>query len=303
MAQQRATDGAPRPFQRWAPAALDPIDPGLEHAIAQTCGGGRPIPDAARRPVERALTVDLRGVRLRDDAVAARLTRSLTARATTCGPDIFVRLARRVLLHQEGRRGPARAALDVAIAGAGSTRRRRPAAAVAVRVGPDRAGRSASDSERRELYVVVEEVWTTTSTSERTPTSPSSSARSCMRWSTTPRRHVLHPLARARRPRFARDLQPRPVPLRAASPRPRARVHRAHSGARAQPCGGPRRTAGSRGPAPVTDRRREGRCGAAARTGRASCRRAAAPRSSAWTPPTGAGAGAEWSGRWTRKPV
>ena len=86
-----ADAAGPLGFQRYAAAGEPAVDPGVEAAIERARGGGRRVPEAVRLPVELALGVDLRAVRVHEGRVADALTRSLTARAFTSGPDIFLR--------------------------------------------------------------------------------------------------------------------------------------------------------------------------------------------------------------------
>jgi hypothetical protein len=60
-----------------------------EASIQSARGGGQPIADNVRAPVERATGVNLSGVRVHDNAEADTLNRSLSARAFTTGSDIF----------------------------------------------------------------------------------------------------------------------------------------------------------------------------------------------------------------------
>jgi hypothetical protein len=61
----------------------------LGAAIDGARGGGRPLGDGLRAPLERAFGHDFGGVRLHTDARADALNRSLGARAFTSGQDIF----------------------------------------------------------------------------------------------------------------------------------------------------------------------------------------------------------------------
>ena len=83
--------GPPVTVQRWSGGGESSVEPGVERAIAGARGRGRPLSEPERGPVERTLGVDLRAVRVHEDGDADRLTRRLTARAFTTGPDIFVR--------------------------------------------------------------------------------------------------------------------------------------------------------------------------------------------------------------------
>lgn len=86
-----ADAAGPLGFQRYAAGGEPAVDPGVEADIERARGGGRRVPEAVRLPVELALGVDLRAVRVHEGRVADALTRSLTARAFTSGPDIFLR--------------------------------------------------------------------------------------------------------------------------------------------------------------------------------------------------------------------
>lgn len=66
-----------------------PVNPEVEAGIRRARGGGRPLPDAVRAPMERALGADFGGVRVHTDARADALNQSLQARAFTTGRDIF----------------------------------------------------------------------------------------------------------------------------------------------------------------------------------------------------------------------
>jgi hypothetical protein len=58
-------------------------------AIAAARGGGAPLPDDARPPMESAFGASFAGVRIHTDARAAGLSREFGARAFTIGTDIF----------------------------------------------------------------------------------------------------------------------------------------------------------------------------------------------------------------------
>ena len=76
---------------RHARAAGEVVDAGAAQAIERARGGGQPLPDPLRAPLEQALGADFRSVRLHTDTLADRLSRSLQARAFTTGQDIFFR--------------------------------------------------------------------------------------------------------------------------------------------------------------------------------------------------------------------
>ena len=67
------------------------IDASIESAIQRARGGGQPLPDSIREPMEGAFGADFRGVKLHTDARADRLARSVHARAFTTGKDIFIK--------------------------------------------------------------------------------------------------------------------------------------------------------------------------------------------------------------------
>ncbi|HLJ98630.1 MAG TPA: DUF4157 domain-containing protein [Streptosporangiaceae bacterium] len=67
------------------------LDSDALRGIEGTRGGGHPLPDHVRRPMEQALGADFGGVRLHTDARADQLTRSVRAQAFTTGQDIFFR--------------------------------------------------------------------------------------------------------------------------------------------------------------------------------------------------------------------
>ncbi|HTP19635.1 MAG TPA: DUF4157 domain-containing protein [Solirubrobacteraceae bacterium] len=65
------------------------VHPDVEAAIAAARGGGRPADRAVTGDVGAALGDSLRDVRIHQDADAAALARSVSARAFTVGSDIF----------------------------------------------------------------------------------------------------------------------------------------------------------------------------------------------------------------------
>jgi hypothetical protein len=67
---------------------VDPRDPAIESALQQ-CGTGQLLPEEVRRAMERDLGVELTGVRIHTDAVAAQAALALGAQAFTIGEDIF----------------------------------------------------------------------------------------------------------------------------------------------------------------------------------------------------------------------
>lgn len=71
--------------------ASGPVDPGVQQAIQSAQGGGRPLADTVRTPLEQAMGADFSDVRVHTDARADQLNQSLQARAFTTGRDIFFR--------------------------------------------------------------------------------------------------------------------------------------------------------------------------------------------------------------------
>lgn len=66
-------------------------NPNLEHAINQSRGGGRPLDDKIRGPMEQAFGANFGGVRVHSDRKAHQLNESIQARAFTTGQDLFFR--------------------------------------------------------------------------------------------------------------------------------------------------------------------------------------------------------------------
>jgi hypothetical protein len=62
-----------------------------ESQLAAAAGGGRPIAEEIRRPLERALGADLSGVRLHAGTTATDLNRAMSAEAFTHGKDVYFR--------------------------------------------------------------------------------------------------------------------------------------------------------------------------------------------------------------------
>jgi hypothetical protein len=71
-------------------AGVDVV-PDMEEAISRARGGGRPLADNIRGPMERAYGADFGGVRVHTDAQADQLNRSIQARSFTTGQDVFFR--------------------------------------------------------------------------------------------------------------------------------------------------------------------------------------------------------------------
>ncbi len=63
--------------------------PELESSIRQVRGGGQPLSDNVRAPMEQAFGADFSGVRVHTDTHSDMLNHSLQARAFTTGKDIF----------------------------------------------------------------------------------------------------------------------------------------------------------------------------------------------------------------------
>lgn len=66
-------------------------NPNLEQAINQSRGGGRPLDDKIRGPMEQAFGANFGGVRVHSDRKAHQLNESIQARAFTTGQDLFFR--------------------------------------------------------------------------------------------------------------------------------------------------------------------------------------------------------------------
>lgn len=62
---------------------------GLETAINQARGGGQPLADQVRKPMEQFLGADFSSVKVHTDQKADQLSRAIQARAFTTGQDIF----------------------------------------------------------------------------------------------------------------------------------------------------------------------------------------------------------------------
>ena len=77
--------------QAQAAAVPSTVEPSVEGAIQRARGGGRPLADEVRVPMEGAFGAGFSGVRVHTDARSDALNRSLQARAFTTGQDIFFR--------------------------------------------------------------------------------------------------------------------------------------------------------------------------------------------------------------------
>lgn len=73
----------------------------LESFIQQARGGGQPLADNVRKPMEHAFGVDFSGVRVHTDAKSDELNQSIQAKAFTTGQDVFFRQGE----YQPGSRG------------------------------------------------------------------------------------------------------------------------------------------------------------------------------------------------------
>ncbi len=65
--------------------------PDLEASINQARGGGQPMADNIRKPMEQAFGADFSGVKVHTDGQSDQLNRSIQARAFTTGRDVFFR--------------------------------------------------------------------------------------------------------------------------------------------------------------------------------------------------------------------
>lgn len=74
-----------------AAGSVPEVTDGVERRIDAQRGGGAPLPDSLRAPLESHFGHDLAGVRLHTDAEAGDLAERLEARAFTIGSDIFFR--------------------------------------------------------------------------------------------------------------------------------------------------------------------------------------------------------------------
>src|SRR4051794_25577312 len=86
---------APQPVGRQSSPASSPAFVELQRRLGNRAVGvllrdaGRPLPDDVRGRMEAALGSDLAGVRVHDDAPAARAAALLRARAFTAGDHVF----------------------------------------------------------------------------------------------------------------------------------------------------------------------------------------------------------------------
>ena len=65
--------------------------PEVETSIQQARGGGQPLADNIRQPMEQAFGADFSGVKVHTDAQADQLNQSIQAKAFTTGQDVFFR--------------------------------------------------------------------------------------------------------------------------------------------------------------------------------------------------------------------
>lgn len=73
------------------PPKSTPVDPTVETAINQARGGGQPLADEVRQPMEQAFGTDFSNVRIHTDQRANELNQALSAQAFTTNQDIFFR--------------------------------------------------------------------------------------------------------------------------------------------------------------------------------------------------------------------
>ena len=77
--------------QRMSSDSGMPAAPDLEASINQARGGGQPMADNIREPMEQAFGADFSGVRVHTDGQSDQLNRSIQARAFTTKQDVFFR--------------------------------------------------------------------------------------------------------------------------------------------------------------------------------------------------------------------
>lgn len=88
QATQSALQTKPR-IQRMSNVAGMAVSADVESAIQQARGGGQPLDESIRVPMEQAFGADFSGVRVHADGESDRLARSIQARAFTTEQDIF----------------------------------------------------------------------------------------------------------------------------------------------------------------------------------------------------------------------
>jgi len=79
------------PVQRVVEVGGMEASPDLESSIAQARGGGQPLDQSIREPIEQAMKADFSGVKVHTDTQADQLNRSVQAKAFTTGQDVFFR--------------------------------------------------------------------------------------------------------------------------------------------------------------------------------------------------------------------
>lgn len=77
--------------QRQSGAGGMAATPDLESSIQQSRGGGQPLSDTIREPMEQAFGADFSGVKVHTDTQSDQLNQSIQARAFTTGQDVFFR--------------------------------------------------------------------------------------------------------------------------------------------------------------------------------------------------------------------
>lgn len=75
--------------QRQVGAQGGAVSGNLESSIQSAKGGGQPMGDSVREPMEQAFGADFSNVKIHTDSNADTLNRSLSSRAFTTGPDLF----------------------------------------------------------------------------------------------------------------------------------------------------------------------------------------------------------------------
>lgn len=78
--------------------------PALATQLDASKGGGAPLPESARHPMEQALGFDFSSVRIHTDAGAARMSQSIQAKAFTHGSDIYFNQGGYAPENREGQR-------------------------------------------------------------------------------------------------------------------------------------------------------------------------------------------------------
>lgn len=79
------------PVQRVAEVGETDASPDVESSIEQARGGGQPLDQTIRAPMEQAMGADFSGVKIHTDAQADQLNRSLLSKAFTTKQDVFFR--------------------------------------------------------------------------------------------------------------------------------------------------------------------------------------------------------------------